>query len=563
MKNGATQQEQADSLYDQELANLLSKFTDRIIGGEELTLENAVQEHPKFESDLRELWGVMVVTQAAGHHQRNILSGEEDQFNFTGLELPYELGDYTLTEEIGRGGMGIVYSAMRKSDGETVAIKMILKGDFATKTEKERFRAEAEAARRLNHPNIIPIYDIGEHEGLPYFCMKLIQGQTLSSKLVKGPMLPRKAAEIMGSISDAISYAHEQGVLHRDLKPSNIILDTKGIAHLADFGLAKAIVPQGGASLTRTGAILGTPSYMSPEQAAGSRGNVGTSSDIYSLGAILYHMLTGRAPFLGATPVETVLMVIEQAPIPLRTLNHRVDRNLEMVTLRCLQKPQDLRYLSATKLRDDLQAFLDGRSVSAREGRFFQIASNLFRETHHAEILENWGLLWMWHSLVLLVASLLTYAFHEYLDIRQYRWPYVLMWTAGVGVWAIVFWMLRRRMGPVTFVERQMAHVWASAMGIVIFLFPLEWALQLEVLQLAPVLALVAAMVFLIKAGILSGQFYFHAAAMFLTAIIMMLKPDCDMIVFGFVSAGCFFLAGLKYYRRKKQGIARRKAFLK
>ena len=560
MTDGAIQQE--DSVYDQALANVFSEYTDRIIAGEELTLEDAVREHPKFESDLRELWGIMVVTQAAGHHQRNALSGE-DEYEFAGLELPFELGDYTLEQEIGRGGMGIVYEAIRKSDNEVVAIKMILKGDFATKAEKERFRAEAEAARRLNHPNIVPIYEIGEHEGLPYFCMKLIRGQTLSEKLIRGPMLPRKAAEIMASISDAISYAHEQGVLHRDLKPSNIILDQKGIPHLADFGLAKAIAGPAGASLTRTGAILGTPAYMSPEQAAGARGNVGIASDIYSLGAILYHMLTGRAPFLGATPVETVLMVIEQSPIPLRTLNHRVDRNLEMVTLRCLQKPQDLRYQSATNLCEDLKAFLDGRSVSAREGQLFQILGNVFRDTHHAEILENWGVLWMWHSLVMLVASLLTYVFHEYLDFRQYRWPYVLMWTVGVGVWAIVFWMIRRRMGPVTFVERQMAHVWASAMGIVMFLFPLEWALQLEVLQLAPVLALVAAMVFLVKAGILSGQFYIHSATMFLTAIVMMLKPNCDMIVFGFVSAGCFFLAGLKYYRRKKQGIARRKAFLK
>ena len=562
MNNPAIQQDAEDSVYDQELANLLSQYTDRLIGGEALTLEDAVREHPRFETDLRELWGVMVVTQAAGHHQRNLLSGEE-QYEFAGLELPFDLGNYTLEKEIGRGGMGIVYGATRKSDGQSVAIKMILKGDFATKVEKERFRAEAEAAQRLNHPNIVPIYEIGEHEGLPYFCMKLIEGVTLTQKLLRGPLLPQKAAEIMVAISDAISYAHEQGVLHRDLKPSNIIIDNQGIPHLADFGLAKAISGSDRASLTRTGAILGTPSYMSPEQAAGSRGNVGTSSDIYSLGAILYHMLTGRAPFLGATPVETVLMVIEQPPIPLRTLNQRVDRNLEMVTLRCLQKPQDLRYTTASKLREDLQAFLEGRSVSAREGRLLQVVSNLFRETHHAEILENWGVLWMWHSLVLLFASLLTYAFHEILDIRQYRTPYVVMWTAGVGIWAIVFWMIRRRMGPVTFVERQMAHVWASAMALVIFLFPLEAALGLDVLQLAPVLALIAGMVFLVKAGILSGQFYVHSAVMFLTAIFMMIKPSCDMIVFGVCSAGCFFLAGLKYYRRKKQGIARRNAFLK
>jgi len=561
MSGPATHGEE-DSVYDQALANLFSHYTDRLIAGEEVALEDAVRENPNFETDLRELWGIMVVTQAAGHHQRNALSDEES-YAFAGLELPFELGDYTLQQEIGRGGMGIVYEAIRRLDNKTVAIKMILKGDFATNAEKDRFRAEADAAKRLNHPNIVPIYEIGEHEGLPYFCMKLIRGQTLSSKLTRGPMLPRKAAEIAASISDAIAYAHEQGVLHRDLKPSNILLDQQGVPHLADFGLAKAISTQPGASLTRTGAILGTPAYMSPEQATGARGNVGITSDVYSLGAILYHMLTGRAPFLGATPVETVLMVIEQSPIPLRTLNHRVDRNLEMVTLRCLQKPQDLRYQSASLLRNDLNAFLEGRSVSAREGRFVQVVANIFRETHHAEILENWGLLWMWHSVVLLVASILTFIFHEYLDFRQYQWPYVLMWTVGVGVWAVVFWMLRRRMGPVTFVERQLAHVWASAMAMVIFLFPLEAALELNVLQLAPVLALIGAMVFLVKAGILAGQFYIHSAIMMATAICMMLVPQYDMIIFGVASAGCFFHAGLKYYRRKQQGIARRKAFRK
>jgi len=235
MDDGLKQNEN-DSVYDQALANVFSEYTDRIIAGEDLTLEDAVKSHPKFESDLRELWGIMVVTQAAGHHQRDALSGD-NEYEFAGLELPFELGGYTLEQEIGRGGMGIVYEAIRKSDNEVVAIKMILKGDFATKVEKERFRAEAEAAKRLNHPNIVPIYEIGEHEGLPYFCMKLIRGQTLSEKLIRGPMLPKKAAEIMASISDAITYAHKQGVLHRDLKPSNILLDQKGIPHLADFGL--------------------------------------------------------------------------------------------------------------------------------------------------------------------------------------------------------------------------------------------------------------------------------------------------------------------------------------
>lgn len=543
-----------DEADEQELAELVVSLSDRFIAGEEVLLEDTVRKYPKFESDLRELWGVIVVTQAAGHEQRNILADEIDN-EIIGLELPFELGDYVLQQEIGRGGMGIVYEAVRRSDDAIVAIKMILKGDFATKIERDRFRAEADAAKRLNHPNIVPIYDIGEHEGLPYFCMKLIRGQTLSAKLTRGPMFSQQAGRIMASLSDAIGYAHEQGVLHRDLKPSNILLEANGNPYIVDFGLAKQ-ASSDMTTLTKSGAVIGTPSFMSPEQASGSRGNTGTSSDIYSLGAILYNMLTGRPPFLGATPVETVLMVLEQDPIAPRVVNHRVDRKLEMITMRCLQKPQDLRYPSAWKLRDDLKAFLSGKSISAREGRFNQVIVNLFRETHHAEVLENWGVLWMWHSLVLLLASLITYEFYHHMGIRV-RWPYLLMWTVGIGVWAIVFWFVRRRMGPVTFVERQIAHVWASAMGIVVFLFPMEAALNLKVLSMAPMLAVVAAMVFLIKAGILAGSFYVQAVIMALTAIAMLLVPDFSMIIFGVMSAGCFFFAGLKYSRRKKFGSKR------
>ena len=271
-------------------------------------------------------------------------------------------------------------------------------------------------------------------------------------------------------------------------------------------------------------------------------------------------MLTGRPPFLGATSVETVLMVMEQDPIPPNTINRRVDRKLEMITMRCLQKPKDLRYESAMKLRDDLRAFLEGREVSARDGRLTQIVGKLFRETHHAEVLENWGVLWMWHSLVLLLTSIVTHVFVQTLNISD-RTPYVLMWTVGVGVWAIVFWMVRRRMGPVLFVERQIAHVWAAAMGILIFLFPLEASLGLEVLTLSPMLALIAAMVFLVKAGILSGAFYVHSLAMFITALLMLCFPQIDMLIFGISSTACFFLAGLKYYRRRKRGELRRATF--
>ena len=538
--------------YDQSLGNLITELADRSNAGDKVELEAACKKYPQFESDLRDLWGTIVVTRAAADEMATRSFSPDSDIRIPGLEVPYDLGKYVLEEEIGRGGMGIVYRATRKSDQNQIAIKMILRGDFASAVERERFQAEAEAAARLTHKNIAPIYEIGEHEGLAFFCMKLIDGGTLTEKLASGPLSARTAGTIMADLSDAISYAHSQGVLHRDLKPSNILLDSDGHAYVVDFGLAKQNSSR--ASLTRSGAILGTPAYMSPEQAAGAKGEVGDVSDVYSLGAILYHMLTGRPPFLGASPVDTLMMVMEQDPIMPRVLNRRVDRRLEMIALRCLQKPQDLRYGSAADLKQDLKAYLNDESISAREGRFMQVIGNVFRETHHAQVLENWGVIWMWHSLVLLIASLATNMLALFGDDNRIH--YWLLWTFGLGAWAVVFWFVRRTMGPVTFVERQIAHVWAAAMGCVAFLFPLEAALGLEVLSLAPLLGVVAAMVFLAKAGILSGTFYIQAVIMFGTAILMARFPQYAMTLFGFASAACFFAAGWKYSRRRRQSMS-------
>ena len=541
---------------EQKLANLISSYADRAVAGEALDLELAVSANPEFETDLRELWGTIVVTRAAAEENRNAPLPSTGELTMPRLELPCQFAGYLLEAEIGRGGMGIVYRATRLSDDEQVAIKMILKGDFASEAEKQRFDAEAQAAARLNHPNIIPIYEIGDFEGRSFFCMKLIQGQSLAERLVRGPMPTQRAANVMNDISAAIEYAHQQGVLHRDLKPSNILLDDEGNAYVADFGLAK-VVNQHHASLTKTGAVLGTPSYMAPEQAAGERGNVSPLTDVYSLGAILYHILTGRPPFLGASPVETVMMVLETDPVAPRAINQRANRELDMICMRCLQKPPDLRYSSAHGLHEDILAFLNQQPIAANVGKFGQVIGNVFRETHHAVVLENWGLLWMWHSLVLLVTCILTEVM-AWAGVDE-RWPYYLLWTLGVGAWAIVFWFIRRQMGPVTFVERQIAHVWASAMVCVAFLFPLEAMLHEEPLTLAPMLGVIAGMVFLAKAGMLSGSFYVHAVTMFLTAIAMIFAGpyDYDILLFGIVSSTCFFLAGLKYYRRRQKQLSR------
>lgn len=534
-----------EDLYEQQLAEFLTDLADRMSRGEELSLDTVCSAHPQFANDLRDLWGTIAVTQAIAHD--SLTRPRTEARDLALFELPYRLGDFELLEEIGRGGMGIVYRARRISTGEALALKMMLKGELASRVERQRFEAEASAAAGLSHPNIIPIFDVGEFAGRPYFTMKLIEGRTLAQWLNAGPISPEKAARLLVQISAAVQVAHEQGILHRDLKPSNILIDEQEHAYVCDFGLAKQVT--GATSLTRTGAVIGTPAYMAPEQAAGARGQVGPTSDVYSLGAILYHMLTGSPPFQGASPVDTVLMVLEQDPIPPRVLNRRADRILELITLKCLQKPQDLRYASAAFLRSDLQAYLDKKPVSVLGSRLGQILAGLFRETHHAPVLQNWGLLWIWHSLVLLLASFLTNSMYL-LGVKN-RMVYEVMWGTGFSAWAVVFWLLRRKYGPVTFVERQIAHVWAASLIGVILLFPFEGYLNLKLLELSPVLAIVAAMSFLVKAGILSGTFYIQVGVLIATSIVMALSYPYAMFIFGVVCAACFFFPGLKYHRQR------------
>jgi serine/threonine-protein kinase len=466
------------------------------------------------------------------------------------MTLPVTFGDYELLEEVGRGGMGVVYRAFQNSLGRTVAIKMLLRRDLATPNDLARFRSEAEAAAQLDHPGIVSIFEVGEYEGHPFYSMQFVEGTTLAKRLLQGPLPARKAAALLAKVADAVHMAHARGVLHRDLKPSNILIDSDGKPHVSDFGLAKRL--EADVSVTHTGAILGTPCYMSPEQAAGSRGDVGPTSDVWSLGAILYQMLIGRPPFQASSPMDTLLAVLESDPPLPRSIDRQVDRDLEMIALKTLQKPQELRYASAADLAADLRAFLAGEPVAARHGGLADIVARLFRETHHAVVLENWGLLWMWHSVVILALCVTT-------DVLAWqgvttRWPYLVLWAGGLALWAPIFWALRHRTGPVTAVERQIAHVWGGSVIASVMLFWVEALLDLPVLKLSPVLALLAGLVFFAKAGILSGAFYIQAAVLFATALVMCVAGSFAHIIFGVVSGVCFFVPGLKYFRQRGRG---------
>ncbi len=285
-----------------------------------------------------------------------------------GAKYPMLFGGYELLAELGRGGMGVVYRARQVALNRPVAIKMLLHGVFSNAAFVERFHLEVEAAAHLDHPNIVPIYEVGQVGGQPYYSMRLIHGTSLAQVIAECKARDadwlRHAAELLATIARAAHYAHERGVLHRDIKPHNILLDAEGQPYLADFGLAKLLGQEGG--LTLGTGVIGSPEFMAPEQAAGKARQITTAADVYGLGAVLYALITGKAVFHADTPLETVRQVIEQEPVKPRLLNPAVDRNLETICLKCLQKEPAKRYASAQALAEDLERWLRAEPIQAR-----------------------------------------------------------------------------------------------------------------------------------------------------------------------------------------------------
>src|SRR5256886_1918226 len=275
-----------------------------------------------------------------------------------------ELGDYELLEEIGRGAQGVVFRARQKSLNRIVALKVISLGQWASKAHLKRFRREAEAAASLDHPCIVPIYEVDERDGSCNFSMKFGEGGQLDEVTRREPMPIRRAVELIAKVARTVHYAHEHGILHRDIKPGNILLDAKGEPHLTDFGLARLVESE--SSVTHTLDILGTPSYMAPEQAVGNNTAVSHATDVYGIGAVLYQLLTGHPPFAGGATYETIRLLLDTEPRQPRLLNPKIDRDLSTICLKCLEKDPKRRYSSALALAEDLERWLKHEPILAR-----------------------------------------------------------------------------------------------------------------------------------------------------------------------------------------------------
>jgi serine/threonine-protein kinase len=294
----------------------------------------------------------------------NVAAAHDGKKAASAAELLGELGDYELLAEVGRGGQGVVFRARQKSLNRTVALKVISLGQWASKVHLRRFRREAEAAASLEHPYIVPIYEVGERDGSCYFSMKFVEGGQLDEVVRRSPMSIRHAAELIVKVARTVHYAHEHGILHRDIKPGNILLDAKGEPHLTDFGLARLVESE--SSVTHTLEVLGTPSYMAPEQAVGNNAAVGSVTDVYGIGAVLYQLLAGQPPFAGGTTYQTIKLLLDTEPRQPRLLNPKIDRDLSTICLKCLEKDPKLRYSSALALAEDLERWLKHEPILAR-----------------------------------------------------------------------------------------------------------------------------------------------------------------------------------------------------
>ena len=548
-----------------ELEEVLAEYLQDVEAGNTVDAEALAERYPAHRSELLDFIAIDQQFRERSKtnseaFQRTILSGiSQSAGSAPAITTPLQkVGEYELLEEIDRGGMGVVFKAHHPTLRRTVAIKMLLAGAFASEEAERRFRREAAAAARLNHPGIVPVYDVGivDHtgplHGQTWFAMALIEGTDLSRRIESELFDSISAAQLSTRIVEAIQYAHSKGVIHRDLKPANILLDKSNNPHITDFGLSRCN-DDNETQLTAAGQIFGTPGYMSPEQAAGKNESVGPATDIYSLGAVMYCMLTGRPPFRASSTVATLQQVTHDAPAPPRLLNRTVDPDLESIILKCLEKDSADRYSTAEELKQDLERFLRGESVSAASINLVGYLGRVLASSRNSEFLEGW-------SRALYAVSAIVLMFHVVMQFMPLTATQSTLVNAGKYVLLLgVIWRARDGiLTPQNPVERT---IWSLWIGYILTYLTTEIMVRIvkqPEFNLYAIMSLVSSVILLVLGGQLWGGCYVIGGLFAVLAPTITVLPDYAVILFGALWSFVFFQLGRRYQKQSRSTMSSR-----
>lgn len=465
--------------------------------------------------------------------------------------FPEGIPNHEILEELGAGGMGIVYKAKQISLGRIVALKM-MRHSTKNPTELERFQCEAEVIASFSHPNIVQVYDIGEHKGQPFFTLEYCPNGNLDKQLLSKPMKNEDAARLVETLALAIDVAHQAGIIHRDLKPANVLIGSSGEPKITDFGIAKMLDEDSGA--TGTGVIMGTPSYMAPEQAQGKSREAGPATDVYALGAILYQCLTGRPPFLAATPMETMRQVLEDNPVPPKLLNRGVDHDLERICLKCLEKSPEDRYQTSKELAADLRRYLDGEPIQAKSINVFERLQRELKRSQHEGKIGPWGkgLLYLGIFIILmhLATSLLLH--FEYPEWLSFWIPRTFM------ILCLIPWLRRYRPNegllPTNALERQIWSVWVAYLVSFTMLLLVVIIEGRDHLHIYGAGMIISGLAWFSMGGLVWGGAYLIGIGFWVLApfIALMSGSNASPAAFGLIWGLALIITGLRYQKLLK-----------
>lgn len=543
----------------QELEEVLADYLQDAEAGITIDAEALAARYPAYRHELLQFIALDQQFRErsqtnSGAFQKTILSGvaplEQPESNIANdLRM---VGEYELIEEIDRGGMGVVFKARHRILCRTVAIKMLLAGTFASEEAERRFRREAAALARLAHPGIVPVFDVGvvTHpgplQGQTWFAMAMIQGTDLARRIESELFDSVTAVQLSIRIVDAIHYAHGKKVIHRDLKPANILLDEDSNPHITDFGLSRCY-DENETLLTADGQIFGTPCYMSPEQARGMNAGISYATDIYSLGAVMYCMLTGRPPFRASSTVATLQQVIHDAPAPPRLLNRAVHPDLESIILKCLEKDPDDRYTTAEDLKEDLGHFLRGEAVNAASLNLVGYLSRVLANSRNSEFLEGW-------SRALYMVSAVVLIFHLILQFVPLSTTQRTLINAGKYALLLgVIWRARHGiLTPRNPVERTIWSLWIGYILAYVTAVVTARVNNQPEMTLYVTMSLVSSVILLVLGGHLWGGCYLIGGFFAIVALMITAFPDYSFILFGGLWSMAFFLLGRRYQRQSR-----------